>query len=617
MTAKYSEADIERHAGLMGIRNRPTRFIGSNDSNGLFTCVREPLDNCCDLALAGMNDLAHLIVDGDSYWVLDNGPGIPVGKKKFDDERGRSENLSVLFVVTGLTNAGKNFKGDTISRGTHGEGIKISNAMSKTFQVWTRREGKWYTIEYKDARLVKDVTAVSGPPRLPHSIKHTTGTLVKFTPDLKLFAKGTALSMTDVRSWCELTSLLLPGFTVKFTNGKGVTRTLKSKNGVKDYLVKRVTDLKCELLNSKHFHHSDKTMDVVLGFSDSDRATVDGYTNGLRNVEGGEHIRAMYTALDKSLLPYKGKNVYTPTDLKDGMLGLVNAKLSTPKFNGQTKEKLLDERGYTEIYPVLLKAFTEFWSKNKSTAQAICVRAGTLRSLTADFLKDKKLVKQIKSARSTLHTKLAGCKGNVPIEQRELYIVEGDSAGNGLKRIRDKHQAIFPLKGKPLNVMEVTKDKINNNVEIAMLLAALGVDPSHTNNALPYGKIIFVSDPDPDGFHINSLLLGAIYKFLPHAFKEGKIFVLKAPLYRATYKGKTYFGGTKEDIHRQTGTTKVHTGYLKGWGEVNEEDLFIILETQHQKLYRVNANSNKSGNALLERLLGKDAEYRRQLFGVK
>lgn len=616
MKKSYSESDIERHAGLAGIRNRPTRFIGSNDSNGLFTCIREPLDNCCDMALAGANNLAHLVIDKDSYWVLDNGPGIPVGKKKFQDERGRSETLSVLFVVTGLTNAGKNFKGDTASRGSHGEGLKCTNAMSKDFQVWTHREGAWYTIAYKDAQLSQDVVPCK-PPRLPHGIKYSKGTWIKFTPDLSLFAKDTALNRNDVRSWCELTSVLLPGFVVKYTNEKGVTKTLQSKDGVKEYLGRRVAELKCDLLNNKTFHHSTPHSDTIIGFSDSDRSTVDGYTNGLRNADGGEHIRALFAAIDRSLATYKGRHVYTPSDLRDGVLGLVNAKLSTPKFNGQTKDKLLDERGYSLLYPELLQALGEFWRKNKTTAQAVCARAATLRSLTANYLQDKQLVKKIKAARSSLHTKLAGCKSDVPLDKRELYIVEGDSAADGLKRIRDRHQAIFPLKGKPLNVMEEKKETINRNVEIAMLLAALGVDPGSTNSSLPYGKIILVSDSDPDGGHINALILGALYKFLPGSFAEGKIFALKAPLYRAVHKGAVYFGGTREDIYRQCGTEKIHTGYLKGWGEVSEEDLFIILDTNKQKLYRIQPNPSKAENARLEALLGKDPAYRRELFGIK
>jgi DNA gyrase/topoisomerase IV subunit B len=617
MSTKYSENDIERYAGLAGIRKRPTRFIGSNDSNGLFTCIREPLDNCCDLALAGINDTAHLVLDGDSYWVLDNGPGIPVGKKEFTDERGRTEKLSVLFVVTGLTNAGKNFNSDTISRGAHGEGLKCTNAMSKQFQVWTYREGKWWTIEYRDAKIYKDV-ALGRPPKLPHGLTATKGTLVKFTPDLSLFAKGTKLSLADVRSWCELTSILIPGFTVKFTDAKGKTRVLKSKNGVKDYLAKRVADTKCDLLGNAVFHVNNKTVDVVLGFSDSDKATVDGYTNGLTNKDGGEHVRALYAALDKSLLPYKGRSVYTPSDLRDGLMGLVNAKLSTPRFINQTKDKLLDERGYDLIYPELLAAFADFWKKHKSLAKAVSTRASDLRNLTADFLKDKKLAKQIKTAKATLHTKLAGIAGNAPVSERELYVVEGDSAGGGLKRIRDRtRQAIFPLKGKPLNVMDATKDVINKNDELSMFLAALGVDTATGKATIPYGKIIFVADPDPDGYHINSLLLGAIYRFLPQAFAQRLVYVLRAPLYKATYKGKTYFGMTKADVHKQCGNDKVHTGYLKGWGEVSEEDLFIILEADHQKLHCVVPNTERKDNKILEQLLGKDAGYRKQLFGVK
>ena len=157
----YSEKNIERFAGLAGIRKKPTPYIGPTDSDGLWTLWREPADNAVDQALAGRNDTVHLVQDSEknTYWVLDNGEGIPVGEKVFENERGKKEKLSTFYVVTGLTHGGSNFSGDTISRGTHGIGIKATNAMSTSFKVWTFREKKWWCIEYKSGKLT---TASSG-----------------------------------------------------------------------------------------------------------------------------------------------------------------------------------------------------------------------------------------------------------------------------------------------------------------------------------------------------------------------------------------------------------------------------------------------------------------------
>lgn len=428
---KYNEESIQRFAGLAGIRKKPTPYIGPTDGNGLWTIFREPADNAVDRALAGDNTLVHLVFDDapNTYWVLDKGPGIPVGKKEFEDERGRKEKMSTLYVVTGLTHGGGNFSGDTISRGTHGVGIKATNAMSKFFKVWTFRDSSWWCIEYKDAKLSKEPYKTKAP-KLPHGLKATSGTVVCFSPDLSLFQKGAKLNPKDPLGWAELTSYLVKGLEVKITNGKGKTKTFKTK-GPAEYIVNKIAELKATQMG-KSFVFSSKEADIAVAFTDVEGDNcVDAYTNGLHNKEGGEHVKALVDALVKSLVPYQGKNKYTPSDLKDGLLGLVNYKISAPQFNNQPKDKLIDGRVYDVAMPQMLKAWSDFWAAHKSMAKDVVTRASLLRSKTADFLKDKKLVKNVNAAKKKLATKLAPIQGKAPIEDRELFLVEGDSAGGG------------------------------------------------------------------------------------------------------------------------------------------------------------------------------------------
>ena len=428
--AAYDESNIERFAGLAGIRKKPTVYVGPMDHSGLWTIFREPADNGVDQALAGRNSLVHLVIDEapNTYWVLDEGEGIPVGLKVFEDERGKKEKLSTLFVVTGLTHGGGNFSGDTISRGTHGIGIKATNALSSSFIVWTFREGQWWCISYASGKIVKDVHKTTAP-KLPHGLKRTSGTVVKFVPELDLFAKGSKIKITDVRDWCRLTSYLVAGLKVQFTTSAGKTQTFVSKRGSADFIDHRVEELKCTV-NGKPFLFSSKECDVAVAFSDAEGTdNVYAYTNGLRNSEGGEHLRALHDALTKSLLPYKGKLEYTPTDLKEGLLGLVNYKISAPQFNNQTKDKLLDGRVYDVAVAQMLEALTDFWNKNKTLAKELVKRASELRKRTSDFLKDKKLIKNVKGAIRGLSAKLADVNGKTPFIDRELYLVEGDSAG--------------------------------------------------------------------------------------------------------------------------------------------------------------------------------------------
>lgn len=627
MSKTYSEKNIERYAGLTGIRKKPTPYIGPTDSDGLWTCWREPADNTVDQALAGRNKLVHLIADKEPnvYWVIDAGEGIPVGQKEFEDERGRKEKLSTFYVVTGLTHAGANFKGDTISRGTHGIGIKATNAMSKRFTVWTFREGQWWCIEYRDAKLHKEPYK-SKAPKLPFGFKAKKGTVVRFEPDLSLFQKGTAMRAVYAREWAELTSYLVKGLEVRVTTPSGKTKTFKTK-GPSEYLEKKVEELKATV-TGKPFYFSSREVDIAIAFTDVEGENVNAYTNGLFNKEGGEHIRAMTNALFKSLQPFmkkakgskKGQESwpFTPTDLKDGLLGLVNYKIAAPKFNNQPKDKLVDERVYDVAYPQLEKAFSDFWKSHKGMAKDVVARATELRNKTADFLKDKKLVKNVKAASKGLAAKLAGIVGNAPVEKRELFLVEGDSAGGGAKRARNKSfQAVYPLRGKPLNVMDAAKDKVNSNKEIIGLLAALGVQMDGKNaGTIRYGKVICMADPDVDGSHINTLLLGALHKYTPHLFKQGCVYVVKAPLFKAKHKGETYFGMTKEGIYKQTGTKNVDITYIKGWGEVNESDLKVALSPEKRKLYRV-VPADKGGTRNFELLLGKKPEFRKKMMGIR
>ncbi len=644
---KNAGPKIQRFAGLLGIRKKPTPYIGPPDSDGLWTCWREPADNCVDTALRGDNKLVHLIEDSKPgiYWVMDTGSGIPVDEDKFENEHGKTEKLSKLYVVTGLTHGGSNFDSDQISRGTHGIGIKATNAMSKRFTVWTFRSGQWWAIEYTDAKLSKKPYKTKAP-KMPHGIKPKKGTVVMLQPDMSLFQKGAKMGTRRALEWCRLTSYLVKGLEVRFTRADGKTKTFKSA-GPLEFLTDEIDRAKAQMMG-KPISFSTKEADIAVGFTDAEGADlVQAYTNGLFNKDGGEHTRALHKALFDSLVAFSGIKdkakekaakskarakasgrkakkpkkaegaSFTQKDLCDGLMGLVNYKIAAPMFNNQPKDKLVDNRVFEVAYPQFSEQFTAFWEKNKGMAKDLIVRATLLRSKTDSFLKDKKLVKNINAARKSLSAKLAPIRGSCPVSERELFLVEGDSAGGSAKQARDPtFQAVYPLKGKPLNVMEAPQDKVNANEEVAGLLAALGVDTSGRAKKMEplYGKIVLMADADVDGSHINTLLLGVKYKFVRELIDSGYVFTVRSPLYKGNKGTEVFFGMTKDEVWKNAGS-KVDLTYLKGWGEVSPEDLWIALDPARRTLIQIKS-SGKKGNAEFEQLLGKKPAFRKQLLGV-
>lgn len=628
MSEKQREYTAEHITGftrdLEKIQAKPTLYIGPTDGAGVFTLLRECMDNAVDEARAGRNDFIGVTVEGPQgpFVIYDGGVGIPVEIHK------KMKISTLTHVLTNLQSSGKMQVGGAYKSavGTHGVGIKATNALSASFEVWTYRKdsGGWHYTKFEKGVEKVAVKKVKSPP-----IKADKGTIVKFTPDPKVFGKH-KLNVKDVANWAQMTAHMNPGLTIQLTAG-GKTKKWKSKDGIKSYLKERVEKLGAELFSKKIISHNSSTLEMALAFTDLEGPQVEFFTNTVRNVEEGVHAEDVYRALFDSLKPFvkvkpakKGKKgdgpkfPFTPTDLRDGLIGVVNYKIDAPQFDSQTKEKLVDQRVKGACYDEASKVFADFWKENKSLAKALIDRATELRSKTADFLKDKKLVKTVKSLSKGISTKLAGIIGNAPLEKRELLLVEGDSAGGGLKRARDRSfQAVYPLKGKPLNVMEAKKDKVVDNKEAMGILAALGVQLDGKNaGAIKYGKVICFADADADGSHINTILLGLFYKYTPHLFKNGNIFVIKSPLYKCVYKDKTYFGMTKDEIYEKTGTQKCDISYLKGWGEVDEEDLkTVALDPETRQLYRV-VPSDKQGHADFELLMGKKADYRKKLLGV-
>jgi len=425
--SKYTEANIKSYQGLEGIRKRPSMYLGDL-RDAVWTCLREAADNTVDEALAGHNSICYIVINKDgSYTVADRGRGIPVGPIKVEEPINHKVfEISALKATVSLLHTGGKFddKVYKTSRGVHGAGIKGVNAVSTQFQVWTFQKNRWWSIRYEKGKLSKDLFK-SSPPKVGGK-EWERGTVIQFTPDLSII-KG-KLKGSNLLEWSRVTSYLTRGFKIVVRKGSKKW-VFYEKEGPKAFLKSVIEKYKCEALGS-HFYTTSPLADVALAFTDYDGMDLRGYSNGLGNLEGGVHVNATYKAIFDAIKPFMGKRqTFGFNEIKEGVVGLVNAKLSAPKFDSQTKEKLVDERADEPLRDLLVKEFTQYFRGNKSLARRICERCVKLKELKQDFTASKKVLKRLnRIKRKGFPVKFVASIKSKP-EQRELYLVEGDSAG--------------------------------------------------------------------------------------------------------------------------------------------------------------------------------------------
>ncbi|MBT0878466.1 MULTISPECIES: DNA topoisomerase (ATP-hydrolyzing) subunit B [unclassified Campylobacter] len=541
MQENYAESKIKVLKGLEAVRKRPGMYIGDTNFNGLHHMVYEVVDNSIDEAMAGFcNTIDIEITKEGSCIVTDNGRGIPVGIHP-------TENISTLTVVLTVLHAGGKFDKDTykVSGGLHGVGVSVVNALSSKLIATVKRDGNTHRQEFSKGIPTSELEIIKTTNR--------TGTSIEFFPDPEIFEVVEFDYDTLAKRFREL-AYLNPQITINFKDQRnGKSETYHYDGGISQF----VTDLnkKEAVTNVIAFNDEaeDVVVDIALMYNDTYSETLFSFVNNIKTADGGTHEAGFRMGLTKVITSYIEANAaarekdikITGEDTKEGLIAIVSVKVPEPQFEGQTKGKLGSSYVRGIVNKITNDALTKFFEENPNDARAIMNKALMAARGREAAKKARELTRKKESISvGTLPGKLADCSSKDP-EIREIYLVEGDSAGGSAKQGRNREfQAILPLKGKILNVEKSHLDKILKSDEIKNMITAFGcgIGDDFDIEKLRYHKIIIMTDADVDGSHIQTLILTFFFRFMQELIRNGHVYLAQPPLYR-------YKKGQRKEIY--------------------------------------------------------------------
>jgi DNA gyrase subunit B len=618
VAGSYTAANIQVLGGREAMRRRPGMYIGSTDQRGLHHLVYEIVYNSVDEAMAGCcNRITVIIKKDNSVIVEDNGRGFPV-------EIHPTTGKSALETALTILHAGGKFGGGAyqVSGGLHGVGAKAVNALSEWFKAEVKRDGKLYSIEFKQGILTSPVQEIG--------TAEGTGTTISFLADKEIFADATydyAILLERVREIAYLNK----GLEITFQDERiDVENTFYFEGGIAGYVhhLNRTREVK----HPKPiyiFKQVDKTtVEISFQYNDGYSESIYSFANCVNTVDGGTHLTGFRTALTRVLNDYSRKNKLvkedeaslTGDDVREGLAAIVSVRLPDPQFEGQTKGKLGNAETKSIVESVMSDQLALYLEEHPDDAHSILDKCFTAARAREAARRARDLVLKKNSLDGgALPGKLADCSEKDPANS-ELYLVEGESAGGSAKQGRNRRfQAILPLRGKILNVEKATPDKMLAHEEIRNLITALGtnIDSDLDLNKLRYHRVVLMTDADVDGSHIRTLLLTFFFRHMAELINKGHLYIAQPPLYRikaGSLQHWVYSDQERDEVLRRVKETnrKIELQRYKGLGEMSAEQLWeTTMNPQSRTLLQVTVPDAVKADESFRILMGEEVPPRK------
>ncbi len=595
---QYNEDSIRSLDWKEHIRLRPGMYIGklgngSSAEDGIYILIKEVVDNCIDEFMMGNGKRIDIKLSDNKVSVRDYGRGIPLGK--------------VVDVVSKI-NTGAKYDSKVFQKsvGLNGVGTKAVNALSSYFMVKSFREGESMTAIFERGVLIKEERGTTD---------EKNGTYVEYTADTEIFKTHKYIvEYIDNQLWFYV--YLNAGLTINFNGNKYF-----SKNGLLDLLERKTNE---EENKYPIIHLKDGDIEIAITHDNHYGEDYYSFVNGQNTTQGGTHVAAFKEALVRTIRDFYGKS-FEPTDIRASLVSAISVRIQEPVFESQTKTKL----GSTEVSPdgnslkaeinqFIKSQLDNFLHKNPETADALLRKIQQSERERKDMAGVRKIARERAKKASVHNKKLRDCRIHFTDEKKEnnletmLFITEGDSASGSITKARDvQTQAVFSLRGKPLNCFGLKKKIVYENEEFNLLQHALNIEESLDD--LRYNKVVIATDADVDGMHIRLLILTFFLQFFPDLVRRGHVYILETPLFRVRNKKTTKYCYTDQerfDAIRELGKTAEITRF-KGLGEISPDEFggFIGEEI---RLEPVMLTEDSSINKILEYYMGKNTQERQE-----